>query len=76
MALESLFLRLETFPAPLWIPETHTQLLRPSQSQSEVVIYSQKFQKTATEPEKSTIFWQKKCSGAKITGPICLKFWI
>ena len=59
MALESLFLKLETFPAPLWNPETHTQLLRPSQSQLEVVIYSRNFQKTTPEPEKSDFFCTK-----------------
>ena len=53
MALESLFLRLETCPGPLCKAEIKTVQMRPSQPRSEVVTNWRIFQKPPRNQEKS-----------------------
>ena len=64
-ALESLFLKLETYPGCLWIAETQTVQMRPSRSKSEVVTNWRIFQKPPRNQEKSWLPCTKMALVAK-----------
>ena len=66
MALESLFLKLETCPGCLCGAETQTVQMRPSQPKLEVVTNWRIFQKPPRNQEKSQLFVRKSVLEPKL----------